>query len=590
MKTSNTNTARSLLAAARDWQPRAAVAAALSLLGMFAGMAHAEVRPTPHACRQLAGMTVPPAAIGLATRGATVTSAVPVPPSPQSATALPLPGYCKVLASIKPLDASAPAIDFELDLPTSWNRKILMLGGGGFDGVIPATSGNVPAGRMDRPVPLARGYAVFASDSGHQSKAQNALAAEMDGSFALDPEALRNYAGDAIKKTHDAALYLIRQRYGADHPDKAYFVGGSTGGREALQAILRWPDDWDGAISLFPAWNATALDLQVGRLARALAKPGGYLDQAKRELLYEASLAACDKLDGLSDGIVSDVAACNAQFDPRTATWKGHPLRCPGGKDTGDDCLSDAQLATLEAYDTPIVFRPALASGETQYPGFNIYGADLGRATTKPFQSLVTLLALGTQAPTYPVPPYAPSLNIFWDQWIRYFVARDANADSLKIDPEHLGALQSRVDELSLLLDVHTADFSAFASHGGKLLIAHGAADVLVSTRSTEQYFNRMQTTMGSPKVRDFARFYEVPGYGHAFSTVFNTSWDSLTTLENWVEKGVAPPPQVVTDIIGLPGRTRPLCEYPSWPRYRGHGDADTASSFVCTTQQPGTD
>ena len=590
MKTSNTNTARSLLAAARDWQPRAAVAAALSLLGMFAGMAHAEVRPTPHACRQLAGMTVPPAAIGLPTRGATVTSAVPVPPSPQSATALPLPGYCKVLASIKPLDASAPAIDFELDLPTSWNRKILMLGGGGFDGVIPATSGNVPAGRMDRPVPLARGYAVFASDSGHQSKAQNALAAEMDGSFALDPEALRNYAGDAIKKTHDAALYLIRQRYGADHPDKAYFVGGSMGGREALQAILRWPDDWDGAISLFPAWNATALDLQVGRLARALAKPGGYLDQAKRELLYEASLAACDKLDGLSDGIVSDVAACNAQFDPRTATWKGHPLRCPGGKDTGDDCLSDAQLATLEAYDTPIVFRPALASGETQYPGFNIYGADLGRATTKPFQSLVTLLALGTQAPTYPVPPYAPSLNIFWDQWIRYFVARDANADSLKIDPEHLGALQSRVDELSLLLDVHTADFSAFASHGGKLLIAHGAADVLVSTRSTEQYFNRMQTTMGSPKVRDFARFYEVPGYGHAFSTVFNTSWDSLTTLENWVEKGVAPPPQVVTDIIGLPGRTRPLCEYPSWPRYRGHGDADTASSFVCTTQQPGTD
>lgn len=585
MKPSNTDTP---LPSSHGWRARAAVAAALSLLGTFAGMAHAEAPPAPHTCAQLAGMAVPPAAIGLPTKGATVTSAVPVPPSPRSATAL--PGYCKVLASIEPVTASAPAIDFELDLPTPWNRKALMLGGGGFDGVIPATSGNVPAGPMGRPVPLARGYAVFASDSGHQSKARNALAAEMDGSFALDPEALRNYAGDAIKKTHDAALYLIRQRYGVDHPDKAYFVGGSTGGREALQAILRWPDDWDGAISLFPAWNATALDLQVGRLARALARPGGYLDQAKRELLYEASLAACDKLDGLADGIVSDVAACNARFDPRTATWQGHPLRCPSGKDTGDDCLSDAQLATLQAYDTPIVFQPPLASGETQYPGFNIYGADLGRATTKPFQSLVTLLALGTQAPTYPVPPQAPSLNIFWDQWIRYFVARDANADSLKVDPAHLGALQPRVDALSLLLDVHSADFSAFAAHGGKLLIAQGAADVLVSTRSTEQYFDRMRATMGPSQVRAFARFYEIPGYGHAFSTVFNAAWDSLTTLENWVEKGVAPPPQTVTDTIGLPGRTRPLCEYPSWPRYRGHGDADAASSFVCTTQQPGAD
>lgn len=556
----------------------AAIYATLSLFSMSAYAAHFDMRQLPRTCKQLAGVTIPASAIGLPTNGAAVTAADLVP------TSASLPEYCKVLGTIKPVGGHASSIDFELDLPTSWNRKILMLGGGGSDGVIPPTSGNIPAGPLNEPVPLARGYAVFASDSGHQSKKTGVLAAEMDGSFALNADALENYAGNAIKKTHDAALYLIRARYGVDRPDKAYFVGGSTGGREALEAIRRWPRDWDGAIALFPAVNPIALDLQVGRLARALAQPGGYLDQAKRELLYEASLAVCDKLDGLTDGIVSNVDACNAKFDPATAKWRGRPLRCPGGKDGGDDCLSDAQISTLHEYDTPIVFHPALANGATQYPGYNIYGADLGRATTKPFQSIVTLLALGTDAPTSPLPSQASALNIFWDQWIRYYVTRDSNFDALAVDPQNLGVLQARVNQLSLLFDTtNKADFSAFASKGGKLLIAQGTADVLVSTRETEQYFNRMRATMGSATVRKFARFYEVPGYGHGLSTVFNASWDSLTTLDNWVEKGDAPRAQVVTDTIGLPGRTRPLCEYTSYPKYRGHGDVNTASSFVCT-------
>jgi feruloyl esterase len=553
------------------------IAVALALVSLCANAAN---RASPRTCEQLSGLTIPAAAIGLPTHGGAVTSAALVPASAQTGVAL--PEYCKVLASIRPVDPRAPAIDFELALPSQWNRKMLMLGGGGYDGVIPSTAGNVPAGPADRPVPLARGYAVVASDSGHQAQAPG-LAGLMDASFAFNAESLQNYAGDALKKTHDAAVYLIRARYASERPVRAYFAGGSTGGREALEVLVRWPQDWDGAISLYPAWNAIALDLQVGRVARALARPGGYLSQAKRELLYEASLAVCDELDGAPDGIVSNVAACNVRFDPATATWKGQPLRCPDGQDTGDTCLSDAQLATLRVYDTPIVFQFPLASGETQYPGYNVYGADLGRASPKPFQDIVTLLALGTEAPANPVPAHAPSLNLFWDHWIRNFVARDVDYDALRVDPQNLGALRARVDALSRLLDINQTDLSAFAAKGGKLLIAHGTADVLVSTRSTEQYFERLCSSLGASKVHDFARFYEIPGYGHAVSTVFNAAWDSLTTLENWVEKDLAPPAQIVTDTVGSPGRTRPLCEYPSWPRYRGEGDLNVASSFVCT-------
>ena len=113
--------------------------------------------------------------------------------------------------------------------------------------------------------------------------------------------------------------------------------------------------------------------------------------------------------------------------------------------------------------------------------------------------------------------------------------------------------------------------------------MAHGTSDQLVSTRASEETVRRITTTMGPYAAADFLRYYEIPGYGHAGSTVFNAAWDSLTTLEHWVEDHTSPPPQVVADTAGVPGRTRPLCEYPTWPRYRGAGDVNVAATFTCT-------
>jgi len=90
---------------------------------------------------------------------------------------------------------------------------------------------------------------------------------------------------------------------------------------------------------------------------------------------------------------------------------------------------------------------------------------------------------------------------------------------------------------------------------------------------------------MGQAAVRDFARYYEVPGYGHAVSGIYNAAWDSLAVLDAWVTQGQAPQAQVVEDTVGQPGRTRPLCEYPGWPRYNGSGDVNAAASFRCVSE-----
>ena len=546
---------------------------------------------SPTACSGLNGIAITSQAIGMPTTGAVVTSSVIVPAAGTGVAAV--AEFCKVLGDINPVDPVAPKIKFQINLPTNWNGKALMFGGGGYNGVLATGLGNVPAGPSDKPAPLARGYATFGSDSGHQANANGSR----DGTFGANDEALKNFSSDAIKKTRDVAINIIQMRYAA-RVQKTYFAGGSTGGREALFAVQNWPQDFDGAIVLYPAWNAASLDLQFGRITRELAKSGAYPNRAKRKLMFDAALAACDGLDGAMDGLISNVSACNASFNPMTAILGNQPLRCAGGVDAGDTCLSDAQISGYVVTNTPLVLNYTLASGENTYPGFNTWGTDFGNPSSSPLQPTVLTLALGTEQPANPMPAVKPAVTVnnvntpassppygstFMDQWVKYFVTRDAGFNSLSLDPQNPGAYQARIVQLTALQDTNKTDLSAFANKGGKILMAHGSHDALVSTRATQQYWQRIRTAMGPAKVDSFARYYEIPGYGHALSSVFNAAWDSLTTLEDWVEKGIAPPPQTVADTAGVPGRTRPLCDYPGYPKYRGAGDINVASSFSCT-------
>ncbi|SOB89932.1 feruloyl esterase [Alloalcanivorax xenomutans] len=531
----------------------------------------------PMSCDQLVGLAIPADAMELSTSGGEVTAAEVVEASGSGAAAV--PEHCLVSGRIAPVDPQAPDIQFKVALPTEWNSKVLMFGGGGFNGSIPAITGDISQGAPDQPTPLGRGYATFASDSGHQANEYGS----QDGRWGLNDEAVCNFSGEALKKTRDAATFVIEKRY-ADEPTYRYFAGGSTGGREALTNIQRWPDDWDGAIAWYPAWNNVAALLAGQYLSRALAEPGAYPDSGERQKLLDAALEACDAMDGVEDGLISDQRQCNETFDPATALVDGNNLRCPGGADDGDHCLSDAQIEALNAMNDGVDFNFPLASGETGYPGSNVWGADLGITTIDtPVQPTVVFLALGTAQPVQPdMPRNAPYLSVLVDQWVKYSVAGDADFNSFELDPVNPEPQYAeRISELSGMLNSGT-DISAFADRGGKLLLAHGLSDVLVSSRATEIYYQRLLEQMGQEKVDSFVRYYEIPGFGHGASSHFHATWDSLTALENWVEQDMAPEDQVTMDLIGAPGRTRPLCDYPAWPRYVEGGDPMSASSFEC--------
>jgi feruloyl esterase len=529
-------------------------------------------------CTQLNAFLISPSQIGKPTTGAQVVSAVLMPASGSGPTAF--GEYCQVTVDIRPVDGSAPNIQVLMKLPTTWNRKSMMFGGGGFDGNFNFID-FVHAGLDNQVTPLARGYAVFGSDSGH--KLHPPFIFGRDGSFATNNEALANYASDALKKTHDTAKVIIARYYGS-HPEKSYFHGGSMGGREGLMVAHYWPDQFDGVISIFPVVSATGWFLQMSRISQAMARPGAWLNDAKRQLVYRTGIQACDALDGVVDGVISNMAACNALF--KIGDERGElpaavaAVRCSGGGDTGDFCLSDAQINLLNTFSTGTKFDH-LSTGAHRYPGYNVWGADLGIASTKAELALSPVLGLNAAPPINPVWVDQPYMSTLSDQWWKYFVTRDVNFNSLSQNPSHLGVWRSRVNDLSAMLDV-SSDLSAFRARGGKLLVMHGKADILVSPRATEQYFQALANEMGQQAVRGFARFFEAPGLAHSMGASFNAGWDSITALENWVEHGIEPLNQIVSDKTGIVGRSRPLCEFPLWPRYNGYGDVNSASSFHC--------
>ncbi len=530
------------------------------LLGLTCGLAPARSQSSPalprQACAALKSFTLPAAAIGLPTTGAAVVSAKLVHDTRGE--------YCKVLGVIRPVDPQAQNIRFEVNLPTAWNHKAVHFGGGSFDGWLRAADGlhRPDVALASQPAPLQRGFATFGGDSGHHKHylLLPDVLNTVNARFALNPEERLNFAHDGLKKTHDAAIAIIKARYGIP-PARIFFLGGSTGGREALFVVQRWPLDYDGVLAAYPGWDQIQLDLQFIRVSQAMYAPGGFLPTAQTKLLASAVLKACDAQDGLKDGLISNPEACH--FDPAA-------LLCKSGQP--GPCLTDQQLRTVQTFATEQRTAQPLWNGVQSIPGFNVLsGADLTGS--------MGLLH-------HPEHPPKILLNSFYyvvgDQVLRFFLTGDDHFDALTFNTTTGGKYAADLLPQSRASDASQTDLSAFSGHGGKLILLHGTADATIPTNSSVLYYQMVQKTMGQPAMDSFLRFYLVPGLGHGRGP-FNAGFDALAALDQWLDTKTAPTGLVVVD-NNKPARTRPLCPYPTWPRYTGSGDPNSAASFTCTS------
>lgn len=462
--------------------------------------------------------------------------------------------FCLVLGEVLPVDPQAPVINFQVNMPTEWNNKSVQLGGGGFNGQLVTGLGNIPsqgAQPVDSPeAPIDRGYVTFGSDGG------TAMPGKPPAWFATIDEALQNYTGESVKKTRDAAIALVRSYYGQE-PEYQYHAGGSKGGQESLVAAQRYASDYDGVISYYPAAQNPGLVLGWSHLLRmAYDRPGGYLNPAKQQLVFDSVMATCDDLDGIADGVIADVSGCDREFNVNS-------LLCPDGTDTGDECLSGIQVETMQAAAEPVQFDVRFEHGAQEIgPWPVLHGAHT---------SGVWLDMEGVRERT----GYAG----FVDNFVRSYYL-DGQGEGPVSDFDYR-QFEDKIERMSRLYDVDGSDMDQFVSGGGKLLLVQGTTDMLVPHTLSTALYTGLEQRYGD-SLNSFARYYVQPGYGHGDGE-FNLNWDALTALENWAENDQEPVNQIAYDYAS--DRSMPLCQFPAWPKFSGSGSPTSADSYDCVTE-----
>jgi feruloyl esterase len=478
-------------------------------------------------CESLSSLAVPNTSITLAQvvpAGAfTLPGASPATPQLSQ-----LPAFCRVAATLTP--SSDSDIKIEVWLPVAdWNGKFLAVGNGGLAGTI--SYGWLASA-------LQKGYATASTDTGH---------ADANASFAIGhPEKVIDFAYRAIHEMAVQSKAIIATFYGRA-PRLSYFTGCSTGGRQGLMEAQRYPEDFDGIIAGAPANDQTHLSAwRIAVEAKILQSPASVVPPAKLALLNRAVLAACDAIDGVTDGLLTDPRQC--QFDPAT-------LLCRGAD--ADDCLTAKQMEAVK-----IGYAPARrTTGELVFPGL-APGGETGWA-----------MLTGAK-------PEPGSIDV---GMFRFVAHEDSAWDWRTFD---LDRDTSLIDKKAGFIDAVNPDLSAFRAHGGKLLIYHGwndgGSDGAISPLNTVNYYASVLARMGSPQ-EDWLRLLMVPGMAHCGGGPGPAQVNWMAALEHWRESGIAPDRLIASRVSdNHVNMTRPICSYPAVAKYNGVGSTNEAANFAC--------
>jgi feruloyl esterase len=470
--------------------------------------------------------------------------------TPQGSAALAnLPAFCRITASAMPTTDSL--INFEVWVPagSAWNGKMVVTGNGGYS---PGLS------FRDMAYAMRQGYAVVGGDTGHQSVDPN----EMFWGVG-HPEKIVDWGTRSIHAITAPARTLVAS-VSPKAPSRAYYYGCSTGGHQAYAQIQRYPEDFDGVVAGAPGNNRTRLNVEF--LHRFLSNRAAgtnspiILSAAKASLITTAAVAACDKLDGVTDGVMEDPRACTAD------KFNVDSLLCTGAETAS--CLTAEQIAVAKKiYAGPKNPR----TGAQIYPGL-VVGTESGWP--------------GYWGSTEPVRADYWRLWTFdnpqWNWWT-FDYDRDLTYADAKISP---------------LVDQNNADISAFKSRGAKAIVYQGWQDPVVNAADTIAYFDKVKASQGSQAEMDkFFRLFLVPGMGHCSggagatnfgnqggeSPIVDAQHDVLMALDKWVESGTAPDRLIASKVsAGATQRTRALCTYPKKSVYAGSGSTDDAANFRC--------
>ena len=401
-----------------------------------------------------------------------------------------LPPFYRVLLQVRSGDKGLFRV--EIWLPEQWNGVFIGTGNGGMAGSIAYWGFGEH---------LRNGYAVANTDMGTSLGRESGI---------HNPDVWKDFGWRATHEMTIISKEIIRLFY-EKNAEYSYFVGGSTGGQQALSEAQRFPEDYNGIIAGVPANNRTMLHTYFLWNHVHLRTPDG------------RKLFSVDEIRKITDSVT-------AFFQQR------------GYGQTGDNFIS-LPIVSAEIIDT------FLKSLSRQYPSFTqeqlqalraVYTGPINPRTGEriyngmPFGSEIYGCGI-EECQGQESPHYYPFIWAFGDGYDPYSFDFD-------LDLEQLNQL------LAADLNANQADLSGFQSRGGKLFIYSGSADPCVPFPDAMRYYERVLETMGGyEKVGEFCRYYLLPGRDHgAGGRGVNAlrspdGKDELEILRAWREQGRVP-------------------------------------------------
>jgi feruloyl esterase len=503
-----------------------------------------------------------------------------------------------------PTDApsTSPGIGIEIWLPApaNWNERIRAYGSGGWAGGFQADVTRLGNGAV-AVATAAKGYVVGTSDHGHGALGSGAFAMNPDGTIN---EALwRDFAERSLHELADKTKALAKAYYGKAQK-YAYWDGFSTGGRQGLKLAQVYPDDFDGILAGAPAihWSRFI----TGELYPQIVLKrdlGASMSVAKLNAVSTAAVAACG---GTSLGFLLDPFSC--RYDPtRDATALCSGVAGNGGvigaNPSAATCVSLAEATAInkiwygQTADGTVrdpaldnATGPSLSSNNHLWFGLT-RGSFLGAlAGPNPFPIATDQVALELQDPRVATASFVNATGNGSNQWTTL------DYTGLTVAALQGAVLQPRFSNIN----TDNADLGTFNARGGKLILYHGLADILIPPQGSTNYYSRVTAAMGGiAKIQTFFRFYLIPGFGHGGSGSLDPATGALTSLdkvplpqnalgrdelfkalEAWVENGTVPG-RIDVSSAGA-SVSLPLCVYPEKITYRGSGAATEAASYAC--------
>ena len=483
----------------------------------------------------------------------TIDSATDVP------AAAPNPEYCDVKGSVATSGEGAGpnSAGFEAALPANWNGKFIFKGVGGLAGNLTSS-----ANPVDQALFLTRGYATAITDTGHLSTDP---AWEILSPGEPNTPKVVDYFFRAVHEVTLATKMLVKDYYHTTTIAHSYFDGCSNGGKMGLLEAMHFPSDYDGIIAGSPWLDPVGTSLWGLKNMKALLD--AYIPLPVFATVGAAVMKQCDAADGVADGLIQNPAKC--AFNPDRLV---------------PDTLTQKQADALKSIMKPVTDE----KGNLVYPGSSV--GNLGQVNGSP-RGPVNQLEMPAANPTsaHPWGQATPPGN--WNLATGILLALgyyDLSVD-LNNAIESNGAVKPAAlklvyDRLARDIPDDPSKYGAFFSRGGKLLLYHGYDDLIISPYSSIWFYEDLaEKNGGYQKLEGQARLFMVPGMLHCNGGSGPNAFDTLSALENWVEKGAAPDAISATHSTsnGV-DRSMPLCKFPEQAHYKGEGDVNDRSSWSC--------